>query len=57
MFAISEGLAADCDSTLRVMRGALANGRRCHVEGEDGRFVFHNFRRAASGQADTVAVG
>ncbi|MEO8456538.1 MAG: hypothetical protein ABI559_01880 [Chloroflexota bacterium] len=57
VFVISDGLAADCDSTLRVTRGALANRRRCHVEAEGGRFVFHSFRRAASGQPKRVVLG
>jgi len=33
---------------------ALGNGRRCYVEEVDGRFLFHNFRRTASGSPKRV---
>jgi hypothetical protein len=32
----------------------LSDSRRCHVEEVDGRFLFHNFRRTASGQPKRI---
>ena len=57
VFALSETLAADCEAIQRDIRAALGNKRRCHVEETDGRFLFHNFRRATSGQPKRVALG
>jgi hypothetical protein len=57
VFALSETLASDCEAIQRDIRAALGNKRRCHVEETDGRFLFHNFRRATSGQPKRVALG
>jgi hypothetical protein len=57
VFTLSETLASDCEAIQRDIRTALGNGRRCHVEESDGRFLFRNFRRATSGQPKRVALG
>ncbi len=42
-------------STLSTgIESSLGNSRRCRAEGVDGRFLIHNFRRAASGQPKRV---
>jgi hypothetical protein len=41
----------------RDVESALGNPRRCHVEDAGGRFVFHNFRRAPTGQPKRVVLG
>jgi hypothetical protein len=57
VFTLSETLSADCEAIQRDIRSALANKRRCYVEEKNGRFVFHNFRRATSGQPKRIAMG
>lgn len=57
VFSVSEALAGEVDAVQRDIRTALANRRRCYVEDAGGRFVFHNFRRAPSGQPKRVALG
>ena len=56
----SDVVAAD-HATLAVFQSysreaasSLGNGRRCYVEEVDGRFLFHNFRRTASGSPKRV---
>ena len=48
VFAISEPLRAEWAAVAQDVAAALASTRRCYVEEVDGRFLFHNFRRAAS---------
>jgi hypothetical protein len=43
-------LRAQGEAIIRDAARTLADSRRCRAEGVDGRFLFHNFRRAASGQ-------
>jgi hypothetical protein len=57
VFSFSESLASEVEAMQRGIRDALANRRRCYAEDMGGRFVFHNFRRAASGQPKRVALG
>ena len=57
IFSLSESLVGEVESVQRDVQTALGNGRRCYVEDAGGRFVFHNFRRAASGQPKRVALG
>jgi hypothetical protein len=57
VFEVSEASAGKADAIQRDVQSALANRRRCYVEDAGGRFVFHNFRRAASGQPKRVALG
>lgn len=57
VFSLSEALAVEADAVQRDLRTFLANRRRCYVEDAGGRFLFHNFRRAQSGQAKRVALG
>ena len=57
VFTLRETLAAHCEAIQRDIRAPLESKRRCHVEETDGRFLFHNFRRATSGQPKRVALG
>ena len=57
VFSLSESLVGEVELVQRDMRTALGNVRRCYVEDAGGRFVFHNFRRAPSGQPKRVALG
>ena len=46
---------SDAISRLRTrITSALASSKRCRTEELDGRFLFHNFRRTASGQPKRV---
>lgn len=53
-FKLSKTLQSDCEAAVRDVGLALANKRRCYVEMVDDRFLFHNFRRAATGQPRRV---
>lgn len=57
VFTLGKTLASDCKAVQRDLQNALHNAHRCHVEDADGRFVFHNFRRSASGQPKRVILG
>jgi hypothetical protein len=49
VFATSEDAAAGQQAISREVAAALDNPRRCRAQEVDGRFLFHNFRRAATG--------
>lgn len=50
VFSVGDELAAECDEIVRDIASALESRRRCYVEPDGDRFVFHNFRRTATGQ-------
>jgi hypothetical protein len=50
VFELAEGFADEAEQVGRGSERLLGDRRRCRVEEVDGRFLFHNFRRAASGQ-------
>jgi hypothetical protein len=54
VFAVDHATLAVYQSYSREVASFLANGRRCYVEEVDGRFLFHNFRRTASGSPKRV---
>ena len=54
VFAVDHAVLAVYQSYSREAVSALGNGRRCYVEEVDGRFLFHNFRRTASGSPKRV---
>jgi hypothetical protein len=53
-FSVSGELMSECDKITRDVASALESRRRCYVEPEGGRFLFHNFRRTATGQPRRV---
>ncbi len=46
----------DAETRAQITR-VLGDTRRCYVERVDDRWVFHNFRRATSGQPKRVVLG
>jgi hypothetical protein len=54
VFAVDHSLLAVYQSYLREAASSLGNGRRCYVEEVGERFLFHNFRRTASGSPKRV---
>ena len=50
VFSLTAQLRADAEAAVRDVTAAAKGGRRCYVESEDDHFVFHNFRRTATGQ-------
>lgn len=57
VFSLSGALTTEAAAVLRDIAAALGNKRRCYAEDAGGRFVLHNWRRAASGQPKRVALG
>jgi len=53
-FLLSDELTLEAQGLERECTALLARGGRCRVEEIDGRFLFHNFRRTASGQPKRV---
>jgi hypothetical protein len=51
---LSKTLRSDCEAAVRDIAAMLGGGRRCYVEPEEDRFLFHNFRRTATGQPRRV---
>ena len=54
VFVVDHATLAVYQSYSREVASSLGNGRRCYVEEVDGRFLFHNFRRTASGSPKRV---
>jgi len=54
VFAIPDALRAQHAGLARDIASALEGRRRCYVEDVDGRSLFHNFRRRASGAPKRV---
>jgi len=54
VFSLKATLRADAEAAVRDVAAAAQGGRRCYVEHEDDHFVFHNFRRTATGQPRRV---
>ncbi len=54
VFAIPDALRAQHEGIVRDIASALGGRRRCYVEDVGGRFLFHNFRRRASGAPKRV---
>lgn len=54
VFQIDEAFAAEGEGLSRDISQALADPRRCRAEEKEGRFLFHNFRRAPTGLARKV---
>ena len=50
VFSLKATLRADAEAAVRDVAASIEGGRRCYVEAEDDHFVFHNFRRTATGQ-------
>ena len=50
VFALTDTLRGDAEAAVRDVAAAAEGGRRCYVAYENGHFVFHNFRRTATGQ-------
>ncbi|HEY5639505.1 MAG TPA: hypothetical protein VIW01_05590 [Dehalococcoidia bacterium] len=50
VFSLKASLQADAEAAIRDVAASLGGRRRCYVEHEDDHFVFHNFRRTATGQ-------
>ncbi len=50
VFSLTATLRADAEAAVRDVAASAEGGRRCYVEQEDDHFVFHNFRRTATGQ-------
>jgi hypothetical protein len=53
---LTRTLTADAAAVQRDVRAALGNRRRCYVEADGDRFVFHNFRRSPTGQPKRVVL-
>ncbi len=49
VLTVPEECGEEWRSLAAAIVSSLANTRRCRVEDVDGRFLFHNFRRTASG--------
>ena len=54
VFSVDHATLAVYQSYAREAASSLANGRRCYVEELEGRFLFHNWRRTASGSPKRV---
>ena len=54
VFAVDHATLAVYQSYAREVASSLGNGRRCYVEEMDGRFLFHNWRRTASGSPKRI---
>ena len=50
VFSLTATLRADAEAAVRDVAASADGARRCYVEPEDNHFVFHNFRRTATGQ-------
>ena len=50
IFSLTATLRTDAEAAVRDVAASAEGGRRCYVEPEGDRFVFHNFRRTATGQ-------
>lgn len=50
IFSLKTTLRADAEAAVRDVAASIKSVRRCYVEAEDDHFVFHNFRRTATGQ-------
>jgi len=50
VFSLKATLQADAEAAVRDVAASIEGGRRCYVEDADGHFVFHKFRRTATGQ-------
>jgi len=50
IFSLKATLQADAEAAIRDVSASIEGGRRCYVAYEDGHFVFHKFRRTATGQ-------
>ena len=54
VFAVDHATLAVYQAYSRETAGILASRRRCYVEEVSGRFLFHNYRRTASGSPKRV---
>ena len=54
VLAVDHATLAVYQSYAREVASSLGNGRRCYVAEVDGRFLFNNFRRTASGSPKRV---
>ena len=54
VLAVDHATLAVYQSYAREVASSLGNGRRCYVEEVGGRFLFHNWRRTASGSPKRV---
>jgi hypothetical protein len=50
VFSLTATLEADARAAVRDVAASAEGARRCYVEHEGDHFVFHNFRRTATGQ-------
>ena len=50
VFSLTSTLQADAEAAVRDVAASAEGARRCYVEHEGDHFVFHNFRRTATGQ-------
>ncbi len=50
VFSMKATLQADAKAAIRDVAALIEGSRRCYVAYEDGHFVFHKFRRTATGQ-------
>ncbi len=50
VFSLKPVLRGDAEAALRDVAASAGGKRRCYVETEGDHFVFHNFRRTATGQ-------
>jgi hypothetical protein len=50
VFSLTTQLRPSAEAAVRDVAASAEGGRRCYVESEDDHFVFHNFRRTATGQ-------
>ena len=56
VFDLSEELADELQAIRREVSTIVEGRRRCYVEEVEGRFLFHNFRRTASGAPKRVVL-
>jgi len=54
VFIVDHSILAVYQSYSREANSILASRRRCYVEEVDGRYLFHNYRRTASGSPKRV---
>lgn len=54
VLSVPNDLRPQQESLARDVNSALSSRRRCYVDEAGGRFLFHNFRRAASGAPKRV---
>jgi len=54
VFEVDHSVLAVYQSYSREVNSILASRRRCYVEEVDGRYLFHNYRRTASGSPKRV---